>query len=75
MTKLTLSLDKETIRAAKRYSSQHKLSLSKLVARYFKSLKKPEGEFSPVVSRLLGILPKKSDLKEHQKYLEKKYRF
>lgn len=74
LTKLTLSLDKETIKAAKRYSEKQKLSLSKLVARYFKSLKKEEGNFSPAVNRLLGILPDKMDTKAYKKYLEKKYK-
>lgn len=74
LTKLTLSLDKETIKAAKRYSAGQKLSLSKLVARYFKSLKKEDGDYSPAVSRLLGILPSKVAPKEYKKYLEKKYK-
>lgn len=75
VTKLTLSLDKETIKAAKHYSVQHKLSLSKLIGRYFKSLSQADERFLPIVSRLLGILPSRVSEVEHKKYLEKKYKF
>ncbi len=37
-TKLTLTLDNETIEAAKTYAKKNKISLSKLVEFYFKSL-------------------------------------
>lgn len=73
-TKLTLSLDKKIIKNAKHYSAQHKLSLSKLMGRFFQSLNHREGDFSPIVSRLLGILPHNIDVREHKKHLEKKYK-
>lgn len=73
--KLTLSLDRKTIAAAKNYGTQHKISLSKLIGRYFKSLSNSEETLSPIVGRLLGILPAKIDVKDHKKYLSKKYAF
>lgn len=72
--KLTLSLDKETIQAAKDYGAQHKLSLSKLIGRYFRSLNQQDKQNSPIVNRLLGILPAKISAEEHKKYLGKKYK-
>lgn len=72
-TKLTLSLDKEIIQAAKNYSAQHKLSLSKLIGRYFCSLSHHDNTGSPIVNRLLGLLPAKISATEHKKYLSKKY--
>ena len=76
-TKLTLSLDKKIIEAAKDYSARHKLSLSKLISRYFRSLDHKAGneELPPIVTRLLGILPARISTEEHKKFLAKKYRF
>ena len=74
VAKLTLSLNKKAIAAAKQYSARHKLSLSKLIERYFNSFSGKNGGFLPIVSRLLGILPEGASVLEHKRYLEKKYR-
>ena len=80
-SKLTLRLDSETIKRAKRYVDKHKgLSLSRLVEGYFKSLTSEEDtdkSIPPIVSSLAGVAMKvkNKDLKgEYTEYLVEKYR-
>lgn len=81
VTKLTLKLDKEAIEQAKRYAERRRVSLSKIVERYFKSLadeEQPEKtEYSPLVKELSGIINLKgnADIKdEYTDYLIDKYK-
>ncbi len=81
VTKLTLKLDKEAIEQAKRYAERRRVSLSKIVERYFKSLadeERPEkAEYSPLVKELSGIINLKGnvDIKdEYTDYLIDKYK-
>jgi hypothetical protein len=74
LKKLTLSVDEDVIRKAKRYSQRHETSLSKLVTDFLSRLVDTEGTRTPVVSRLRGILPRGIDVDEHRKYLEQKHR-
>ncbi|MFZ5997703.1 MAG: DUF6364 family protein [Nitrospirota bacterium] len=79
-TKLTLRLDSELIKNAKKIARSKGVSLSTMVADYFKSVaayqKKTEVE-SPVLSEVSGILSPKSDNKKlrnrYKKHLEDKY--
>jgi len=58
-TKLTLTLDNETIEAAKIYAKKNKISLSKLVEFYFKSLTSSFENYNenipPITKELSGI--------------------
>ena len=80
VTKLTLRLDEKLINNAKQAAKSRKVSLSKMVADYFKSLsvqQKKEVIESPILSEIAGILPSKGDdkklLKRYKKHIEDKY--
>jgi hypothetical protein len=78
-SKLTLRLDDRLIREAKSYASEAEISLSKLVADYFRLLmsgksatRKPG---SPVTQSLRGVLKgAHAGREDHRKHLEEKYR-
>ena len=59
-TKLTLTVDKETIEKAKKYAKEHDRSLSSIVENYLKSLsskeRKDKKNEHPIVSSMLGRL-------------------
>ena len=80
-TKLTLSLDKQIIEAAKKYAQMKNISLSSLIENYLasviKSPKKQSEEISPLVRSLSGVLKleKKQDRKkQYSDFLAKKYK-
>lgn len=78
--KLTLRLEKDLIKEAKKYADEKGTSVSQLVADYFALLKsqkshaKHEKKISPISSSLSGIL-KNSELSEsdYKTHLEEKY--
>jgi len=79
-TKLTLRMDEKLIRNAKRIAQSRRVSLSRMVSDYFKSLsaqQKKEITESPVLSEIAGILPSKADNKKmlmnYKKHIEDKY--
>lgn len=79
-TKLTLRVDERLIRNAKKIARSKRVSLSRMVSDYFKSLsaqQKKEVTESPVLSEIAGILPSKADnkklLKGYRKHIEEKY--
>lgn len=81
VTKLTLKLDKEAIERAKRYAGRRRMSLSKIVERYFKSLvdeeKIEKAGYPPLVKELSGIIDLKGDADikdEYTNYLIDKYK-
>jgi hypothetical protein len=73
--KLTLSIDAETVKKAKRYVAAHGTSLSRLLTQYLASL--PDGTLQkalpPRVSRLAGILPPQTDIEEYKAHLHSKH--
>jgi len=80
-TKLTLRLEKSLIQRAKTYAGTRGTSLSRLVAAYFKSLEEQqsdEGEFTPLVKELRGILTTSKSAEEmaerYRQHLDQKYR-
>jgi len=76
--KLTLRLDEDLIKEAKKYSAKRGKSVSALVADYFSVLRKEGGSLEdsipPAVASLRGVLKGKSvDDGDYNKHLEKKY--
>ncbi|MBP7738203.1 MAG: hypothetical protein KA369_19665 [Spirochaetes bacterium] len=64
-TKLTLNIDKNIINKAKTYASNQRISLSKLVEEYLKSLSsgsKEEFVVAPITKELSGIIKKKTKI-------------
>ncbi len=74
ITKLTLTLEKETIEQAKKYAAENGKSLSEMVSNYFKYLTESRREetsepFSPRIKKLKGILKVNPDF-NYKKILE-----
>ena len=77
-TKLTLNLNKSTIKEAKYYAKEKEISLSKLIENYLNSIITPsltEKKISPLVESLTGVIPRNvvDERKDYRDYLEKKY--
>jgi predicted hydrocarbon binding protein len=80
-TKLTLTIEEEVIKIAKRYAKHKGLSLSEMVENYFKFIAIErahikENQLSPKVKKLRGILNVSKDLDYKQiltEELSKKY--
>lgn len=82
-TKLTIRLDADVIERAKKYASEQKISLSRLVETYLDNLSKPKEEESddikitPLVKSLMGVieLPENTDYKkDYGDYIIEKYK-
>ena len=78
-SKLTLRLEDDLIRSAKRYSSKSGKSLSRLVADYFALIEAREGGagtgLSPRVRSLFGALAGSSaSEQDYRRHLEAKHR-
>jgi len=78
-TKLTLRLDDQLIRNAKRYSSRCGKSVSRLVADYFALIDAggdiPGTEITPRVRSLIGALKGATVTEaDYRRHLEEKYR-
>ena len=78
--KLTLSLNESVIENAKLYAKKNKISLSKLIEAYLKSIvdnRTKNIEITPLVESLSGVIewPAGFDVRdEYTKYLIEKYR-
>lgn len=77
-TKLTLRLDDQLIRKAKRYSDRSGKSVSQLVADYFSAMDAdeeiPGTEISPRVRSLIGAFKGSTATEEdYRRYLAEKY--
>jgi hypothetical protein len=73
-TKLTLTIEKETIKSAKDYAKEKGQSLSELVENYFKLITTKDralspAELSPRIKRLRGII-KIEEGKDYQEILK-----
>lgn len=78
-TKLTLRLDDDLIRSAKRYSSKSGKSVSRLVADYFSLIESgvavPATELTPRVRSLLGALAGSPVTEQdYRRHMENKHR-
>ena len=80
--KLTLRLNDNVIKRAKRYAHRHKISLSKMIEFYLDSLTKENEKgrkisITPLVESLSGIIDLPADFdyrKEYGDYLAEKYK-
>jgi replicative DNA helicase len=77
--KLTLRLEEDLVRRAKRLAKKRGKSVSKIVADYFTLFaaekKTPEEKFSPIVQSLKGALRGAAiDVQDYHKHLEEKYK-
>lgn len=76
VTKLTLSIDEDVVRRAKRYAETRGTSVSRLVEKYLDAVsrnKKRESVRSPSLQRLRGILRKPAGRDDYRKHLAEKY--
>jgi len=78
-TKLTLKLDKHIIESAKTYAKEKKISLSKMIESYLKSITKESEEkveITPFVESLSGVIHlSDNDYKnDYSDYLNEKYK-
>lgn len=68
-TKLTLSINKETIEKA--YAKTHYVSLSSLMENYLQSLtqrQEKDRKISPLVESLTGVIPNSDENKDKEEY-------
>jgi hypothetical protein len=74
--KLTVRLPEEDIEFAKSFASEHGLTLTELINRYLKQLRrKPEGHLHPDIVRFSGIIPSDIDVRdEYRRAMEEKHR-
>ena len=70
--KLTLTVDEDAIKKARRYSTARGISISELVSRFLSSLGNQESS-TPTVSRLRGILPSDASVEDYHEYLAEKH--
>ena len=76
MSKLTLSVDEQIVRRAKRYAAKRGTSVSRLVERYLGLVARPpkSTEEDPPVLRMLRGAAKGVHPEEYGRYLVRKYR-
>lgn len=79
-TKLTLRLDENVIRNAKRAARIRGVSLSQMVTGYFQAIseEKTKMETTPVLVEISGVIGPKADAKKlmigYRKHIKEKYR-
>lgn len=75
MSKLTLSVDDQVVRRAKRYAEKRGTSVSQLVERFLDLLGRPpkDADAPPVLKMLRGAA-KGVDADDYHRYLLQKYR-
>ena len=73
LKKLTLSVDEAVIEKARRYSTAHDTSISRLVTQFLSRLPSRGPRLNPVVERLAGILPPNVDAEDYYRHLSEKH--
>lgn len=75
MSKLTIRLPKEEVGFARQYAKNHGMSLTELIARYFRSIQRSfQGELNSEVQKIAGLIPEDIDArKEYLEYIEAKH--
>ncbi|NLT69120.1 MAG: antitoxin [Verrucomicrobiaceae bacterium] len=77
-TKLTLRVEEEVIRKAKRIAQQKGTSVSRIFGEFINSQAENVmlEDFPPITSSMIGVIRRKEskvDESDHKKYLEEKY--
>ena len=74
-TKLTVRVDRQWLKAAKKYAKRNNTSLSRLISLYLRSLAVEDEPLvsTPILRRVSGILPADVSREEHTAHIEKKY--
>ena len=74
-TKLTIRIPRDVLEGAKRYASDNRTSLTRLVSEYLRRLTIENDPIpnAPTVQRLTGILSTDSSIEDYHRYLEEKY--
>jgi hypothetical protein len=63
--KLTIRLPEEDIEFAKNYATKHGITMTELIDRYLKQLRRrPEGDIHPDILRFSGIIPEEIDARK-----------
>ena len=73
--KLTIRLPEEDIEFAKKYASKQGITMTELIGRYLKQLRRgPEGGIHPDILRFSGIVPEEIDTsKEYYEAMKDKH--
>ena len=64
-TKLTLSVERDIVERAKRYSRRNHTTVSELVGRFLASLEDEDGGSTPITARLIGALAPDGSIGEY----------
>lgn len=70
-----LSLDLEIVQKAERYANRHQISLSQLVSDLLEqvTMQAEQHDFSPAVTRLVGVAKGGRGIDDYHQHLENKY--
>ena len=71
--KLTLSLNESVVENAKQYAKEHKISLSRLVENYLKSVSEgntKDMKITPLVKSLSGVITLPADFDAREQYTD-----
>lgn len=73
--RLNLTVDREAIERARRYSERHDTSISRLVNDFLSALplEAAEEELTPRVRRLMGVASGEADREAYRRHLVEKY--
>lgn len=55
--KLTVRLPKSDLEFAKKYAQAHRITVTELIDRYLRSLRRGSGAIHPEVERISGLIP------------------
>lgn len=74
-TKLTVRVPRRLLENAKRYASNHHITLTDLISTFLQDLpSSPQSlEDAPITRRVTGLLSPDLSLDDYQKHLEEKY--
>jgi hypothetical protein len=74
-TKLTIRVPRDLLDGAKRYASENRTTLTRLITEYLRQLDAKSDPLAdaPIVRRLSGTLSPDVSVEDYQRYLEQKY--
>jgi Family of unknown function (DUF6364) len=74
-TKLTVRVPRDLLEGAKRYASENRTTLTRLISSYLRQLAAKSDPLAdaPIVRRLSGTLSQETSVEDYRSYLERKY--